>query len=114
MQYSGWSLLDHMIAALNLISEFMQSTPTKESFLDNKLVSRAVTMELFNFAELVKKTSEDGTLPGNMYPWREIIRFRDKMGHWYFTTNFSLIYDIVVNHLPSVAAYLQQQQKPGV
>ncbi|MCL2014746.1 MAG: DUF86 domain-containing protein [Defluviitaleaceae bacterium] len=111
MKYSGWDFLEHMLRACELIERFMVDVKDVDEFINDELRCRAVTMELFGFAELVKKTAEDGTLPGKMNPWREIIRFRDKVGHWYFETNFKVVYDVVTKHLPTVHTYLKEQKR---
>jgi len=111
MKYSGWDFLEHMLKACEDINEFMTGVTSVTEFTSNKMLRSAVTMELFNFSELVKKTTEDGTLSGKTKPWRDIVRFRDKVGHWYTRLDFESVYDIVTNHLPAVHAYLKEQKR---
>ena len=100
MKDSEWGYLEHMITAINNISEFMTGIDDEQNFVNNKLVRSAVCMELLNFGELVKKTADMGIVSGAEYPWKNIIRFRDRTSHWYHTTDFSIIYKIVTSDMP--------------
>lgn len=111
MKYSGWDYLDHMLVSLTNINEFMYGISKESEFVSNKMLRSAVTMELLGFAELVKKTVDLGTLPGNLHPWKGIIRFRDRTAHWYHTTDFALVYRIVAYDLPELSEILEKQKK---
>ena len=110
MKHSGWDYLDHMLVSLSNIKEFMSAVNQESDFVNNKMLRSAVTMELLSFAELVKKTVDLGTLPGNQQPWKGIIRFRDRTAHWYHTTDFALVYRIVTDDLPVVDELLSRQR----
>jgi len=111
MKYSGWDYLDHMLMSLSNIKEFMDTISEESEFVSNKMLRSAVTMELLGLSELVKKTVDLGTLPGNIQPWKGIIRFRDRTAHWYHTTDFALVYRIVVDDLPELGKILEEQKK---
>ena len=100
-----------MITALDLIFEFIKDVQTEERFVNDKLLCRAVTMELLGFSELVKKTVELGTISDAGKPWNDIVRFRDRTSHWYHNTDFVQVYRIVRDDLPKLYEYLKQVQQ---
>ena len=111
MKYDKWDYLDHMLMSLTNIKEFMDGINEECEFVSNKMLRSAVTMELLGFAELVKKTVDLGALPGNLHPWRGIIRFRDRTAHWYHTTDFALVYRVVADDLPKLSEILEELKK---
>ena len=111
MERNDWSYLEHMLQACENIFEFMQGFESENDFVGSKVHRGAVTMELLSLGELVKKTCEHGSIDGRDDLWRNVIRFRDRTSHWYHTTDFSIVYTIVINRVPLIYAALQQQQR---
>ena len=111
MKDNGWGYLEHMLQACADIEEFCQECTTVDDFVANKMMRSAVTMELLNLGELVKKTAELGTIDGTDVLWKNIIRFRDRTSHWYHTTDFSTVWSIVENRIPKIYDFLKQQQQ---
>lgn len=113
MKSNRQGLFHHMEESLKNIDEFMETAKDEKKFTENKLVRSAVCMELLNFVELVKKSAADGIVPAHDYPWKNIIRLRDRTSHWYHKTDFGVIYRIVTEDLPNIRAELAKIAKTG-
>jgi uncharacterized protein with HEPN domain len=79
----------------------------KDDFLKDDMAKRAFSRSVEIIGEAVKN------LPTDMYqkypniPWRKIAGMRDRLIHGYFSVDYELVWDVVINHLPSLKDELQ-------
>ena len=73
-----------------------------QSFLDNELLKRGVSMALITIGEFVKSLSEDFKKKNQEVPWRFIAGLRDIAAHGYHTLQMERIWDVVIKDVPEL------------
>jgi|SRR5699024_8581362 len=81
---------------------------TYDSFFDNDLVVDAVIKNILVIGEAVKNIPEEVR---QLYPhieWRKVAGMRDMMIHGYFSINIEIVWDVVINKIPSLSKQVEQ------
>ncbi|MGO8693493.1 MAG: DUF86 domain-containing protein [Rectinemataceae bacterium] len=73
---------------------------TLDEFLVNETLKRAFARSLEIIGEAVKQLSTEIILENHNIDWRRIAGMRDKLIHGYFSVDYSLVWDIVINKIP--------------
>ena len=76
-----------------------------ELFLRDPILQRAVVRSLEIIGEAVKNTPHELQEKYPEIEWRKMAATRNRLIHGYFSVDFELVWDIVVNKIPA----LQQQ-----
>ena len=74
----------------------------RESFFRDAKTQDAVIRNLEIMGEAVKHLSKELRASQERVPWKRIAGMRDKMIHDYFGVNLDLVWNAVVNELPSL------------
>ena len=74
----------------------------RESFFGDAKTQDAVIRNLEIMGEAVKHLSKELRASQEHVPWKRIAGMRDKMIHAYFGVNLDLVWNAVVNELPSL------------
>lgn len=96
-----------MILACNKILEYTKDL-SYEDFCKKDIVIDAVVRNIEILGEAAKAISDNLK---DKYPeveWREIARTRDKIIHFYFGVDLSIIWDIVMLDLPNLRNKLER------
>ncbi|MBL7092901.1 DUF86 domain-containing protein [candidate division KSB1 bacterium] len=86
--------LNDILSSIDKIFEFIQGFDF-EDFVDDDKTSSAVIRKLEIIGEAVKNVPDEIK---NQYPdikWREIARMRDKLIHWYFGTDYDIVWKVL-------------------
>ena len=73
-----------------------------ESFLKDKKTQDAVTRNLEILGEAAKGLSSKVREKSPKVPWKEMAGTRDRLIHDYFGVNVDIVWNIIVNELPSL------------
>ena len=98
------SYLHHILDETRFLTENL-SNINLELFLRDPILQRAVVRSLEIIGEAVKNTPHELQ---ERYPdveWRKMAATRNRLIHGYFSVDFELVWDIVLNKIPT----LQQQ-----
>lgn len=75
---------------------------TKEDFLNDETLKRAVVRSLEIIGEATKKIPLDYKLKWNNVKWKEMAGMRDRLIHDYMGVNYSIVWDVIKNKIPDL------------
>jgi len=77
---------------------------TKEEFVNDETLKRAVVRSLEIIGEATKKIPADFKLKWNNVKWKEMAGMRDRLIHDYMGVNYSIVWDVIINKIPELSA----------
>lgn len=106
MSHSNNELLKHILDEILFVLSSTKAK-TKEEVVDNEILKRAIIRSLEIIGEATKKIDPDFKLLHPHIDWRGMAGTRDKLIHDYFGVNYSIVWDIIENELPSLNEYIE-------
>jgi len=88
---------------------FADEAGSIDVFSSDKMIYKAVVMSILNIGELTKHLPQEYKDEHNEIPWKNISGMRDIAAHGYHAMNRKIIWDVVINYLPSLARFLKKQ-----
>ena len=79
---------------------------TKEEFLSDETLKRAVVRSLEIIGEATKKIPVDFKIKWNNVKWKEMAGMRDRLIHDYMGVNYSIVWDVIINKIPDLCAHV--------
>lgn len=73
---------------------------TKDIFLRDETLKRAIVRSLEIIGEATKKVPADCKLKWNSIEWKNMAGMRDRLIHDYMGVNYSIVWDVVRNKIP--------------
>jgi uncharacterized protein with HEPN domain len=81
---------------------------SKEAFLDDETLKRAVVRSLEIVGEATKKIPADFKVKWSSIQWKNMAGIRDRLIHDYIGVNYSIVWDVLVNKIPELNSQIQQ------
>ncbi len=75
---------------------------TREEFLNDETLKRAVVRSLEIIGEATKKIPADFKIKWNNVKWKEMAGMRDRLIHDYMGVNYSIVWDVIKNKIPEL------------
>lgn len=75
---------------------------TKEAFLNDETLKRAVIRSLEIIGEATKKIPADFKLKWNSIKWKDMAGMRDRLIHDYMGVNYAIVWDVIKNKIPEL------------
>ena len=75
---------------------------SKEEFLNDETLKRAVVRSLEIIGEAPKKIPADFKIKWNNVTWKEMAGMRDRLIHDYMGVNYSIVWDVIINKIPEL------------
>jgi uncharacterized protein with HEPN domain len=75
---------------------------TKEEFLNDETLKRAVVRSLEIIGEASKKIPVDFKIKWKNVKWKEMAGMRDRLIHDYMGVNYSIVWDVIINKIPEL------------
>lgn len=75
---------------------------TKDDFLADETLKRAIIRSLEIIGEAIKKIPADFKVKWNTINWKNIAGMRDRLIHDYMGINYSIVWDVVKNKIPDL------------
>lgn len=91
-----------------IISEIHVNQVTKDRFIENETLKRAIVRSLEIIGEATKKISADEKLKFPTIPWKNMAGMRDRLIHNYIGVNYSIVWDVVINKIPDVLSQINK------
>ncbi|MDA3911977.1 MAG: DUF86 domain-containing protein [Bacteroidales bacterium] len=98
--------LKHIRDESAYILSVITSDKTKDEFLDDETLKRAITRSLEIIGEASKKIPADFKLKWSTIEWRKMAGMRDRLIHDYLGINYSIVWDVVKNKIPELYAQI--------
>jgi len=89
---------DESAFILSVITE----ASTKEDFLANETLKRAVVRSLEIIGEATKKIPANFKVKWSSIKWKNMAGMRDRLIHDYMGVNYSIVWDVVKNKIPEL------------
>ena len=92
MQHRDRTIIQKILAEIS-ISQSMMGTVSKEDFLQNEMLKRAVAMTIINVGELIKNVTNETRKQYPEIPWRAAAGMRDLAALKYQTLRMEDVYN---------------------
>jgi uncharacterized protein with HEPN domain len=106
MPRSQTEYLRHILLEAQYLLE-ESSELSLELFLQDETLKRAFTRSLEIIGEAAKQVPETLRRQYPEIPWREMAGMRDLLIHAYFGVDYEIVWDVVVNEMPQLAANIR-------
>ena len=81
---------------------------TKNEFIDNETMKRAVVRSLEIIGEATKKIPADFKVKWNSVQWKNMAGMRDRLIHDYVGVNYSIVWDVIKNKIPELQMQIKE------
>lgn len=81
---------------------------SKNDFLANETLKRAVVRSLEIIGEATKKIPADFKLRWALIQWKNMAGMRDRLIHDYMGINYSIVWDVFINKIPELHQQINQ------
>jgi uncharacterized protein with HEPN domain len=79
---------------------------SKDEFVHDETLKRAVTRSLEIIGEATKKIPADYKVKWSSIQWKNMAGMRDRLIHDYIGVNYSIVWDVVQNKIPKLLEQL--------
>jgi uncharacterized protein with HEPN domain len=83
-------------------------TLTYEQLLQDTDTEHAITRSLEIIGEASKNVSSETCRKYPAIPWKDIAGMRNRIIHGYFSINYEIVYDVVLNKIPELYLIIQE------
>ena len=94
--------LKHISDECTFILSVITNDKTKEDFLIDETLKRAVIRSLEIIGEASKKIPADFKVKWSTIKWKNMAGMRDRLIHDYMGVNYSIVWDVVKNKIPEL------------
>ena len=81
---------------------------SKDGFLDDETLKRAVVRSLEIIGEATKKVPADFKVKWSSIQWKNMDGMRDRLIHDYIGVNYSIVWDVLKNKIPELYDQVQK------
>lgn len=101
-------ILKHILDECNYIQDTITIEISKEKFIENETLKRAIVRSLEIIGEATKKIPGDVKYQWKEIEWKSMAGMRDKLIHDYFGVNYSIVWDVVKNKIPTLTKQIKR------
>jgi uncharacterized protein with HEPN domain len=94
--------LKHIRDESAFILSVINNEMTKDDFLCDETLKRAVVRSLEIIGEATKKIPADFKVKWDSIKWKNMAGMRDRLIHDYMGVNYSIVWDVVKNKIPEL------------
>lgn len=108
MSKSPLDYLHHMLDECQYLISVIGEDMTKDQFLDDETLKRAVVRSIEIIGEATKKIPADFKVSWSEIAWRNMAGMRDKLIHDYMGVDYSIVWDVVKNVIPGLKLQIEK------
>jgi uncharacterized protein with HEPN domain len=112
MSLSSLEYLRHILDEIAYLEERTKGL-SKDEFLEDETLRRAFVRSLEIVGEAAKKVSTGLRQQHGHIDWRAMAGMRDRLIHDYFGVDYDIVWDVVVNKVPSLRREIEQIVQQG-
>jgi uncharacterized protein with HEPN domain len=101
MSLSGVEYLRHIVDEAEFVSTSVRGR-TRDDFLADEILKRAVVRGLEVIGEAAKQVPESIRGRGPLIEWRAMAGIRDRLIHAYFGVDYEIVWDVAVTKIPTL------------
>ena len=94
--------LKHIRDESSFILTFINKGITKNEFLEDETLKRAIVRSLEIIGEATKKIPADYKIKWSTINWKNMAGMRDRLIHDYMGVNYSIVWDVIKNKIPEL------------
>ncbi|WP_069791972.1 DUF86 domain-containing protein [Cyanobacterium sp. IPPAS B-1200] len=106
MSYFPEDYLGHILLETSFILDASKDID-KETFLQNPVLTRAIIRSLEIIGEATKRLSNDFRTKYPQISWKEMAGMRDILIHEYFGVDYNLVWDVIMDDIPTLEKEIQ-------
>jgi uncharacterized protein with HEPN domain len=80
---------------------------SKDDFLNDETLKRAVVRSLEIIGEATKKIPADFKVKWSSIQWENMAGMRDRLIHDYIGVNYSIVWDVLINKIPELSSQIR-------
>ncbi len=100
--------LQHILDECKYIVSVITPKTTKDAFLSDETLKRAIARSLEIIGEATKKIPADVKYHWQSIQWRNMAGMRDKLIHDYMGIDYHIVWDVAKNVIPSLLEQIQE------
>lgn len=100
--------LKHIRDECSFIISVSGNELSKNEFLDNETLKRAIIRSLEVIGEATKKIPADFKIKFDSIQWKNMAGMRDRLIHDYIGVDYSIVWDVVKNKIPELHKQISQ------
>jgi uncharacterized protein with HEPN domain len=100
--------LRHILLECDYIVSVIKPELSKDEFLRDETIKRAVVRSLEIIGEATKKIPADIKLQWGNISWKNMAGMRDRLIHDYMGVNYSIVWDVIKNIIPKIRFEIQE------
>ena len=101
MPLSTTDFLRHILDETAYLTQVSRDL-SRESFLDDETLKRAVVRSIEVIGEATKRIPDDVRNKYTSIDWRAIAGMRDRLIHGYFGVDYDIVWDVIQNKAPEL------------
>ena len=86
----------------------VSSNLSKDEFLDDETLKRAIVRSLEIIGEATKKIPADFKIKWSSIQWKNMAGMRDRLIHDYIGINYSIVWDVIKNKIPELSDQIRE------
>jgi uncharacterized protein with HEPN domain len=94
--------LKHILDECAFILSVVDEDTSKEDFLSNEMLKRAIIRSLEIIGEATKKIPADFKAVQSTIKWKNMAGMRDRLIHNYMGVNYNIVWDVIKNKIPEL------------
>ena len=102
---SNKTVLQKILKEISIVND-MTDRYTREEFLDDDIIQRAIAMTIINIGELTTVFPENFKQAYPQIPWRKIKGLRNIVAHKYEIIDFEDVWETAITSIPELQNYL--------